>query len=146
MNIQTITKDDYQELINIWEPSVSATHNFLTEDDIAELKPLILEQYFDAVELRCMKSSDNRITGFIGVAESNIEMLFVAPEYFGKGIGKQLTQYAINHQNATKVDVNEQNPKAVGFYEKLGFIEVARSPLDGQGKPFPLIHMILNQS
>ena len=145
VSIQTITKNDYLELINIWESSVSATHDFLTEHDIIELKSLILDQYFDAVDLRCLKTTDNRITGFIGVAESNIEMLFVSPEYFGRGVGKQLTKYAIDYQDATKVDVNEQNPKAIGFYKNLGFIEVDRSPIDGQGKPFPLIHMVLNE-
>ena len=41
------------------------------------------------------------------------------------------------------VDVNEQNPQAVGFYRHYGFIQVARSPLDGEGKPFPLLHMAL---
>jgi putative acetyltransferase len=52
MNIQKVTKENYQELINVWEASVGATHNFLPEEKIAELKPLILEQYFDAVDSR----------------------------------------------------------------------------------------------
>jgi putative acetyltransferase len=39
------------------------------------------------------------------------------------------------------VDVNEQNPAAVGFYEALGFVVVSRSPVDGDGRPFPLLHM-----
>jgi putative acetyltransferase len=145
MSIQTITKNDYLELIGIWESSVRTTHDFLTEEEILELKPLILEHYFDSVDLRCLKTTNNNISGFIGVAESNIEMLFVAPEYFRRGVGKQLTMYAINRQDATKVDVNEQNPSAIEFYKSLGFVEVSRSPLDGQGKPFPLIHMVLDE-
>ena len=145
MSIQTITQNDYLELINIWESSVRATHDFITEQYIDEIKPLILEQYFDAVDLHCLKTTDDKIIGFIGIAESNIEMLFVAPEYFGQGFGKQLTEYAINFQGATKVDVNEQNPKALGFYKHLGFQESGRSPIDDQGKPFPLIHLVLNK-
>ena len=39
------------------------------------------------------------------------------------------------------VDVNEQNPAAVGFYEAVGFAVVGRSPLDDAGRPFPLLHM-----
>jgi putative acetyltransferase len=39
--------------------------------------------------------------------------------------------------------VNEQNPQAVGFYEHIGFLITGRSTLDGQGKPFPLLHMKL---
>jgi putative acetyltransferase len=42
---------------------------------------------------------------------------------------------------ALTVDVNEQNPAAVGFYERLGFVVVGRSPRDGSGRPFPLLHL-----
>ncbi|WP_353736292.1 hypothetical protein [Shewanella sp.] len=53
--------------------------------------------------------------------------------------------YAVKYQGATKVDVNEQNPQALGFYEHVGFKLVGRSPTDSQGKPFPLLHMALVQ-
>lgn len=143
MQIDTATKDDYLELIEIWESSVRATHNFLSEENIKHLKHLILEHYFDAVDLRVAKNENGEIVGFIGVAEKNIEMLFIYPEYRNKGIGSLLLKNAIKTQDAQKVDVNEQNPDAIGFYEHLGFIVVGRSPLDGQGNPFPLLHLEL---
>ena len=143
MTIQEVTKNDYQELIAVWESSVQATHHFLPEAHIAELKPLILDHYFDAVNLRCVKADDQTISGFIGVASNNIEMLFVSPRHFGRGIGRTLITYAIQHLAATKVDVNEQNPEAIKFYHRMGFVSVGRSDLDGQGNPFPLIHMRL---
>ncbi|XOV77594.1 MAG: GNAT family N-acetyltransferase [Aestuariibacter sp.] len=145
MNIETVDKNNYQELIEVWESSVRATHDFLPEEKIIEFKPLILKHYFDAVDLRCCKNSNGKITGFVGVAEGNIEMLFVDANYFGQAIGRQLTEYAITHMAATKVDVNEQNPGAIGFYERLGFVAIGRSELDGQGNPFPLIHMQLQR-
>jgi putative acetyltransferase len=43
------------------------------------------------------------------------------------------------------VDVNEQNPQGVGFYRHMGFEQVGRSELDGQGNPFPLLHMRLGE-
>jgi putative acetyltransferase len=141
--VAQIEKNDYLTLISIWEASVRVTHDFLSENDIAELKPLILEHYFDAVELRCAKDDGGEILGFCGVAEGNIEMLFVAPEARGKGVGALLCNYAIKNQLATKVDVNEQNPQAIGFYQYMGFKIVRRSETDGQGKPFPLLHMRL---
>lgn len=140
MEVSNVTKTDYQTLIKVWEASVRATHDFLPNANINELKPLILEHYFDAVELRCAKDNDE-IVGFVGVADGNIEMLFIKPSHIGKGIGKLLTVYALNQLGASKVDVNEQNPKAIGFYLKMGFKQVGRSELDGQGNPFPLIHM-----
>ncbi|HBF71237.1 MAG TPA: GNAT family N-acetyltransferase, partial [Alteromonas australica] len=40
MDVLEVTKDNYQELIEIWEASVRATHDFLPEESILELKPL----------------------------------------------------------------------------------------------------------
>ena len=142
MKIEPAQTGDYPALIALWEASVRATHHFLQEEDIATLKPLILEHYFDAVRLYCARQ-DGVIVGFIGVAEGNIEMLFIAPEARGSGVGRQLVAHAIHCLGATRVDVNEQNAQAVGFYQHLGFEVTGPSPLHGQGKPYPLLHMAL---
>ena len=143
MNIDAVVKADYLRLIEIWEASVRATHDFLSEVDLQELKPLILEQYFDAVDLRCAKSANGEILGFCGVSNGNIEMLFISPEARGKGIGKLLAMRAIKEQEALRVDVNEQNEQALGFYQRIGFSVKGRSPVDGQGKSYPLLHLTL---
>lgn len=143
MNIEIVEKADHFKLIEIWEASVRATHEFLAEDDLQALKPLILEHYFDAVDLRCAKNSHGEIQGFCGVHDGNIEMLFIAPEARGKGIGAMLAVHAIKEQGAARVDVNEQNEQALGFYQHIGFAVTGRSPVDGQGKPYPLLHMAL---
>ncbi|MDL4863903.1 acetyltransferase [Halomonas elongata] len=143
MNIEIVEKDDRQRLIEIWEASVRATHDFLAEEDLQELKPLILEQYFDAVDLRCARSGDGEILGFCGVHDGNIEMLFISPDARGKGVGAMLADHAIKEQGATEVDVNEQNEQALGFYQHIGFSVTGYSPVDGQGKPYPLLHMAL---
>lgn len=143
MNIELVHKTDYRELLDVWEASVRATHDFLAEDDLQQLKPLILEQYFDAVDLRCAKNGNGEILGFCGVHENTIEMLFIAPEARGKGVGSLLATYAIKVQGATRVDVNEQNAQAVGFYQHIGFSIKGRSAVDGQGKSYPLLHMAL---
>lgn len=134
-------KEDYAEIVEVWEASVRATHDFLTEDEIARLKPMVLNKYLDAVNLDCVKNMAGEIVGFIGIQGDRIEMLFIDPDYRGRSVGKFLTRYAVEEIGATKVDVNEQNPQAVGFYEHLGFEIIGRSPFDGQGKPFPLLHL-----
>jgi putative acetyltransferase len=141
--IEPVDKSDYPDIVEVWEASVRVTHHFLREEDIVYFKPLILNTYLDAVELRCVKVDDNRIVGFLGVAGENLEMLFLHPDYRGKGIGATLLRYAIHQQRITKVDVNEQNEQAVGFYEHAGFTTIARSELDGTGKPYPILHMAL---
>ena len=146
MKIDTVTRADYPALITLWEASVRATHHFLPEAEVLALKPLILEHYFDAVTLHCARTEEGLIAGFSGVLEDKLEMLFVAPEARGYGVGRQLVEHAIGQCGATLVDVNEQNEQAVGFYLKMGFTVTGRSPLDGQGKPYPLLHMVLAPS
>ncbi|CDG53890.1 MULTISPECIES: acetyltransferase [Halomonadaceae] len=143
MKIETVEKADHLKLLEIWEASVRATHDFLAEEDLQELKPLILEQYFNAVDLRCAKNGHGEIQGFCGVHDGNIEMLFIAPDARGKGVGAMLAANAIDEQGASKVDVNEQNVQALGFYQYIGFKVTGLSPVDGQGKAYPLLHMAL---
>lgn len=143
MNVESVGKADYRELLSVWEASVRATHDFLREQDLLELKPLIYEQYFGAVDLTCVKGVSGEILGFCGVHDGNIEMLFIAPQARGEGIGSLLLDDAVTAKGATRVDVNEQNPQALGFYQHKGFAVRDRSPLDGLDKPYPLLHMEL---
>ncbi len=145
MPIEPATPTDFPEIVDVWEASVRATHDFLGETDIQYLKPLILNEYLKAVELFCVRG-DGKILGFLGLSPDKIEMLFVHPDARGKGIGKRFIQFAIREKGIEKVDVNEQNPQAVGFYEQMGFEVVSRSPLDPQGKPFPILSMELKNS
>jgi len=145
LEIDTINKTEYNDVLELWESSVRATHHFLKEEDIQYFKPLILNTYLDAVELRCVRADDKKIVGFLGVAPPNLEMLFIHPDYRGNKIGKTLLRYAIDALNVHKVDVNEQNKLAVGFYNYFGFETFKRSELDTSGKPYPTLHMKLKK-
>ena len=140
--IHTPRLTDFAELTNVWEASVRATHDFLPDSYIELLRGLVLEQYLDTVMLICCKDpTSKRITGFAGVAAGKVEMLFIHPDYRGLGIGKCLLMFAINELNAKRLDVNEQNLQAVGFYLKQGFVAVGRCEKDGMGQPYPLLHL-----
>ncbi|ETK22358.1 MULTISPECIES: GNAT family N-acetyltransferase [Pseudomonas] len=143
--IHTPKTSDYTQLAQIWEDSVRATHDFLPDSYIVLLKNLVLTRYLDAVMLICTKDPRQRITGFAGVASGKVEMLFIAPKHRGEGLGRQLLRYAIEHLNADQLDVNEQNPQALGFYFKQGFEVIGRTEHDGLGQPYPLLHMRLRQ-
>ncbi|USD24726.1 GNAT family N-acetyltransferase [Flagellimonas marinaquae] len=144
--ITSIDKTEYKEVVDVWEASVRATHHFLKEEDIAYFKPLILNTYLDAVDLKGIRDENGKIMGFLGVADQNLEMLFIHPSYIGKGIGRTLLDFGINHLNVTKVDVNEQNENAVGFYKHCRFVVIGRSEVDSLGKPYPILHMKLENN
>ena len=86
---------------------------------------------------------EGTLIGFMGIAEGNLEMLFIDNNYRGTGVGKKLITYAIDNLQVTKVDVNEQNIQAVGFYKHIGFNIYKRSDLDREGKAYPILHMQL---
>lgn len=80
----------------------------------------------------------------MGIAGSKLEMLFVSPAAFRKGIGSQLLQHALA-LGVTEVDVNEQNPDATAFYLKYGFEMISRSETDAEGNPYPILHLKLQK-
>ncbi|MDH0747593.1 GNAT family N-acetyltransferase [Pseudomonas sp. GD03842] len=139
-------KHDYAELTRVWEASVRATHDFLPENYITLLRNLLETQYLDAVTLFCTRDSQLRITGFGGISPGKLEMLFIAPDCRGKGLGKKLLDHAIEHYRIRELDVNEQNPQALGFYQKQGFEIVGRSKVDGLGRPYPMLRMKLKSA
>ena len=139
--IRKIKVTDYPRLMEIWESSVLNTHDFLKEEDFLYYKER-LPVYFQYVNLFGFEQ-EGILIGFMGIAEGNLEMLFIDNKYRGAGIGKKLITYAIDNLQVTKVDVNEQNVQAVGFYEYMGFNIYKRSNLDGEGKEYLILHMQL---
>lgn len=129
-------------LTALWEASVRVTHHFLTEDDIQRIKPFVKTGLSDVETLIVMSNSHNPIA-FIGIEADKIEMLFVLPNYYGKGIGKELATLAITQYRVRYVDVNEQNPQATGFYHHIGFQVYECTEFDEQGNPFPILKMKL---
>lgn len=143
--IRLATANEHATLINIWEASVRATHDFLPEDYLQFIKS-ILPRAFSHVQLYVYVQADETIAGFAGVDEDKIEMLFIDPSMRGKGVGRKLITFCMKQLSANKVDVNEQNQQAVDFYQHIGFVVTGRSELDGASKPFPLLHMQLASS
>lgn len=143
MIIRQATNADHPQLLNIWLRSVRATHHFLQEADIEALLPQLRDIYLPAVELRVVVDAKDCPQGFIGLNENHVEMLFIEPDLRGKGIGRALLDHARRTRSQMSVDVNEQNPEAAEFYLHYGFVQTGRSPLDGEGRPFPLLHLSL---
>lgn len=147
MEITSAKAADFDCLTEIWEASVRATHFFLSESDIRDLRSKVREEYLALPGMELLKAGlNNEAAAFMGIFPSadgpaNIAMLFVAPEAQGRGLGRALIGWAAEKFGALELDVNEQNPGARVFYEKMGFVQTGRSPVDGEGRPFPLLHM-----
>lgn len=138
------TAADHEALLGIWERSVRATHEFLAPADVDGLRPLVAQALeSEALAVWVLATADDTPIAWIGLSGSHIEALFVAPEAHGTGGGRQLVGHAQARSPAAPltVDVNEQNPGATRFYERLGFARIGRSPRDATGRPFPILHL-----
>ena len=146
-NIMKITEAENRtpELINqlleVWEDSVRATHLFLSDDEIKSIKEYVPQALNGIAHLLVAQDGSGCPAAFRGMEDGSLEMLFVAPEERGKGLGKRLIQYGIENYAVKRLAVNEQNPQAKGFYEHMGFQVYKRTDFDEQGKPYPLLYM-----
>ena len=164
-------------LTALWEASVRATHDFLSEEDIPFFRQMVRNEALAAVDLYVIRDTDDRtdracgsggtdgtdgadgnrgstaasptgetgrdsranefggFTAFAGVAGDMLEMLFVAPGARGKGFGRQLVNHVTRHCGVRRVDVNEQNPQAAGFYERMGFRTAGRDAYGTRTRP-----------
>ncbi len=133
----------WPELLSIWEAAVRDSHHFLSEEDIAFFRTKIPAEYLPYLTVFGIADEQNALCGFLALSDTMIEMLFVHPSAKGRGYGTRLLRYATDAKGMRQVDVNEQNPQALRFYQSRGFKITGREATDPSGKPFPILHMSL---
>lgn len=141
VEVKERTPDLIKGLLEVWENSVRATHLFLSDSEIQSIKKYVPQALNEVLHLLIAEDESGRPVAFMGVEAGSLEMLFIAPEERGKGLGKRLIQYGIKNYSVEKLTVNEQNPQAKGFYEHMGFQVYKRTDLDERGNPYPLLYM-----
>ena len=129
------------QLLDLWESSVRATHLFLSENEIEGIKNYVPQALNEIPHLIIVENENQVPMGFMGIVEQHLEMLFISDEERGKGLGKELLKYGIEKYSINDLAVNEQNPLAKGFYEHMGFKVYKRTDHDEQGNPYPLLYM-----
>ena len=147
MNIIEVTNRNsslIEQLLGVWESSVKATHLFLSENEIEEIKKYVPQALKEIPHLTIVETENHIPVGFMGIVEQHLEMLFISHKERGKGLGKELLKYGIEKYSVNDLAVNEQNPLAKGFYEYMGFKVYKRTECDEQGNPYPLLYMKLN--
>ncbi len=132
--------DDGPRVVEVWAAAVDATHDFLTPEDRAAIGREV-ETFLPAAPLTLAVDRRDRAVGFMLIDNGHMQALFIDPEHHGAGVGRMLIEYALAVHPLLTTDVNEQNGQALGFYEHMGFERTGWSATDGQGRPYPLIHL-----
>ena len=148
--MKEIEKDERTEslinqLLEVWEDSVKATHTFLSNEEIENIKKYVPQALKGISHLIILENEKYQPIAFMGIEENKLEMLFIKNSERGKGLGKKLLNYGIENYDVNDLAVNEDNPQAKEFYEHMGFKVYQRNELDDQGNPYPVLYMRLER-
>ena len=118
---------DRNALLDIW---VLAWQNVLPQIDFASRRDWF-DQYLrvletdGAITLLALPDAGNLPAGFINYhpITGYIDQIAITPALQGAGLGKTLLEAAKNAcPSGLTLKVNQQNPRAVRFYEREGFV------------------------
>ena len=141
MTIRRGTPQDVPRAVEIWRKAVDATHGFLSAQDRAEIDAIVAECFLPNAELWLATDGCDHPVGFLVMDDKAIDALFVDPAFHGQGFGTELLNHALKLSPNATVEASEQADNALPFYLARGFRIVGRSETDGDGRPYPLIHL-----
>lgn len=76
------------QLLEVWEDFVKATHLFLSNDEIKNIKEYVPQAIWGVSHLVIIENENNQPIAFMGIEDRKLEMLFIRNSERGKGIGK----------------------------------------------------------
>ena len=138
--IRKSTFTDGARVMEIWRRAVDATHDFLSTADRQDIE-VEVAAFLPNAPLDLAVHETGTRSDLSMLHGSHMGALFVDPDFRGTGIGRALVEGALKRHPDLATEVNEQNLQAMGFSERLGFERCGRSVIDGQGRPYPLIHL-----
>ena len=109
------TLDLINQLLEVWEKSVRATHLFLSDREIKNIKEYVPQALNGIAHLMIDAGEAGRAVAFMGIEDGTLEMLFISPEERGKGLGKRLIEYGIESYSVERLAVNEQTRRLRDF-------------------------------
>jgi putative acetyltransferase len=140
MKIRNAEPRDHAAMLDIWAAASAVAHAFLGSAAIEAQRALVRDVYIPGAE-NMVAEDGEAILGFIGLLGRHIGGLFVSPAAHRRGVGRALVEHAAALRGPLSVEVYEANESARAFYARLGFLPLARKPLDDQGRPVPLIRL-----
>ena len=148
MTIRPATTCDINDIAVIWHQGWQDGHNGLVPDELYQYRtfdifiPRVSQRIPDTL---VSLSGDNKITGFVTVADDELEQIFISKNYRGTGLANELLQAGEdklyqNGQTDVYLVVIAGNDRAIKFYKKSGWNLKAIVTYQAQipGGEFPL--------
>jgi putative acetyltransferase len=87
--------------------------------------------------ITCAVEPGGRVVGFTAVQETegHLDQIAVHPAHWGGDVADRLISSAKARAGRILLDVNQENPRAVRFYEKHGFRRLRADVNPASGRP-----------
>lgn len=119
--IKNMVNKDLDRIMDIWLESTIKAHDFIPKEYWHNSYNIVKNVYIPMAKT-FVYEDDKCIKGFISIINNEfIGALFVATDYQGSGIGKELINYAIDRYKKLNLAVYKDNKKSVEFYINRGF-------------------------
>lgn len=122
--IRPSSDSDIDTIMDIWLTSNREAHAFVPaaywQQNFASVKEAILKAEVYVAE------ESGQVAGFLGLVGNYIAGLFVKQQARDRGIGADLLKHVQSLQDTLELDVYQENPRAVAFYQNHGFQAVQK--------------------
>jgi GNAT superfamily N-acetyltransferase len=124
--------DDAEAVADVYVASLGATYEFPLAHGEAEVRNWIRGTLVQTEEVWVAVAPDESVVGLMALTADMLDHLYLAPGWTGRGIGSRLVALA-KERRPSGLDLYtfQVNVGARQFYERHGFVEVARG--DGSG-------------
>ena len=108
------------ELLTVWEASVRATHLFLSDAEILQIKEYVPQALQGIAHLIVAEDDAGAAVGFMGIEDGRLEMLFLSPAARGQGLGRRLLEYGITRTACASSPSTSKTRRPSGFISTWG--------------------------
>ncbi|WP_293866976.1 GNAT family N-acetyltransferase [uncultured Alsobacter sp.] len=138
VTLRDLREGDFGAILDLWTAGWSRT---LPDTDFAARRPWMderLRQHLAEGAVARGMEREGRLVGFVVVnpVTGYLDQIAVAPDAWGSGLARALLDEARRISPAgLGLHVNQNNPRAVRFYEREGFVRVGEGLNPRSGLP-----------
>jgi GNAT superfamily N-acetyltransferase len=123
---------DADAIADVYLASFAATYDFPPTHSDQQVRGWIADVLLPTAEVWVVTAPDQSVVAMMALTSDMLDQLYVAPGWTGQGIGSRLIALAQScRPGGLDLYTFQVNTGARRFYERHGFVEVARG--DGSG-------------
>lgn len=126
--------EDMKAVLSVWLTASIQAHDFISPDFWTGQVAAMRDGYLPSAKVYVYEK-EGHVVGFYALRQSTLAALFVAPNYQGQGIGRELLNHAKAEQASLNLAVFKANEGAISFYMSQGFKVASEQTNPATGQP-----------